>query len=103
MSGTANGVDVLGEQFANEYSINIKRFPAKWDDLGVDKCRVKYNRNGKPYNALAGHNRNLEMAEYSDVLISFWDGNSTGTKNMIDMAIKNNLIVYKFISRGEDL
>ena len=31
------------------------------------------------------------MAEYADALIVFWDGESTGTKNMIDLAESMNL------------
>jgi hypothetical protein len=38
------------------------------------------------------------MAEYADALIAFWDGESTGTANMIEEAEKRNLkvIVKKY-------
>ena len=37
------------------------------------------------------------MAEYADALIAVWDGESRGTKNMIDEATSRNLklFVYK--------
>ena len=31
------------------------------------------------------------MAEYADALIAFWDGESRGTKNMIELAKKKGL------------
>jgi hypothetical protein len=34
------------------------------------------------------------MAEYADALIAIWDGESRGTKNMIEEATKRNLSVY---------
>lgn len=68
VSGTAKGADKLGEQYARELGIPIKRFPADW------------NTHGKG----AGHIRNKEMANYGDQLIAFWDGDSKGTKQMIE-------------------
>jgi hypothetical protein len=70
VSGTAKGADLLGEQFATEFEIAVKRFPAEWNKYGKG----------------AGHKRNAQMAEYADALIAFWDGNSKGTKNMIELA-----------------
>lgn len=55
----------------------MKRFPAKW----------------KEYGKAAGFVRNSEMADYSDMLIAFWDGKSKGTKNMIDNAKKKKVKV----------
>jgi hypothetical protein len=67
VSGTATGADTLGEQYARELGIPIKRFPADW------------NTHGKK----AGHLRNIEMADYGDMLMAFWDGESKGTEQMI--------------------
>lgn len=33
------------------------------------------------------------MAQYANHLIAFWDGESKGTKNMIDEATKQGLLV----------
>ena len=62
---------------------------APWDGGWV----FKKDKNGKEYNVLAGHNRNKKMALFSDALIAFWDGKSTGTKNMIEEAKKLDLQV----------
>ena len=46
------------------FKLDVVSFPAKWNDLEVDKCVIKTNKYGK-YNALAGHNRNRNIAEYA--------------------------------------
>lgn len=92
VSGKAIGVDRLGERFARELSLNVDPFPADWKNIDVEPCVIGKNKYGE-YNKLAGHNRNEEMAKHSDCLIAFWDGNSTGTKDMIDRANKYNLII----------
>lgn len=75
VSGTARGADRLGERYARENNIYVKRYPANWD------------KHGKA----AGYIRNKEMAKYADRLIAFWDFKSKGTRHMIDLAEKENL------------
>lgn len=70
VSGTARGADRLGEQFAREHNIRIKQFPADWNNLGKS----------------AGYIRNEQMARYATACIVFWDGESKGTKHMINLA-----------------
>lgn len=80
VSGTANGVDQLGEQWADGWDIPIKRFPANWD---------KYGKR-------AGYIRNEEMAKYAEACVIFWDGESNGTRNMIELAAKYGLKLFVF-------
>jgi hypothetical protein len=68
VSGTARGVDRLGEIYAAKMNLPLTMFKPDWD---------KYNKS-------AGHIRNKQMAEYADGLIAIWDGISPGTKNMIE-------------------
>mgnify|MGYP004572211241 FL=1 len=55
--------------------------------------------------ALAGHNRNRQMAEYATsddafgVLILFWDGESKGSKNMKNQAIIFGMKIFEFFIR----
>ena len=77
VSGTARGADRLGEQYARERGYRIERYPADWD------------RDGNS----AGPIRNAKMADNAHALIAFWDGNSRGTKNMIDLARTKGLAV----------
>lgn len=76
VSGTARGIDKLGEQWAESKGIPVKRFPADW--------------NG-PHKKAAGFIRNEEMAAYAHGLIAIWDGKSNGTRDMIDRALNHKL------------
>jgi len=68
VSGMARGADSLAVEFATCHNIQLYQFPADW------------NTHGKA----AGYIRNREMAQFADVLVAFWDGQSRGTRNMID-------------------
>ena len=93
VSGTAKGVDKLGEQYANENNIPIKRFVPDWQGLGKK----------------AGHVRNRQMGSYTKehngMLVAFWDKQSRGTKGMIDYA-KNiglkSVVVYYNVEVSDD-
>lgn len=75
--GEARGADSLGKQYAKENSIPVMSFPADWD---------KYGKR-------AGYIRNEEMADNADALIAFWDGQSRGTRNMIEIAKRKGRLV----------
>lgn len=75
--GTARGADRLGEKYAKENGFHVAYFPADWE------------RHGKA----AGYIRNREMAQNADALVAFWDGESRGTKSMIDLAKEYDLAV----------
>jgi hypothetical protein len=77
VSGCARGVDTLGEEIASQHKVAIKRFPADWD---------KYAR-------AAGPIRNEQMAKYADALCAVLTKDSRGTRNMIERAKKQNLII----------
>ena len=83
VSGTARGVDKLGEQWANNNNIPIKQFPANWNEYGK----------------AAGYIRNREMAEYADAAVILWDNYSKGTENMITEMIKKKKPIY--LNHGE--
>lgn len=75
ISGTAGGVDSLGERYADEHNIQCERFPANW----------------KRFKNSAGYIRNCAMGDNADALIAIWDGRSNGTKHMINTAQKKGL------------
>ena len=77
VSGHASGADALGERFAEEHGLQCEIHPADWG---------KYGRSAGPI-------RNAEMAEVSDALIAFWDGQNPGTRSMIELARKKGLQV----------
>lgn len=76
ISGNAPGADTLGERYARERGLKIRRFPAHWDRLGRS----------------AGVARNRQMIDYirqeSPLAVFFWDGSSRGTLDSIRRAEK---------------
>lgn len=74
ISGVAIGADRLGELYAKQKGYTLHQFPAEWDVYGKS----------------AGYKRNVRMAEFSDAVIVFWNGNSKGTSHMINAAKSAN-------------
>lgn len=77
VSGTARGIDKLGERYAEDRGYMVRKFPANWEADGKK----------------AGIFRNIAMAEYAHALIAFWDGESRGTAHMIQVAKEKGLLV----------
>lgn len=73
VSGCARGVDTIGEIIAKERGIPVKKFPAKWDELGKK----------------AGVVRNTEMGDYADALVAISLNQSKGTRHMVNYMVNN--------------
>ena len=81
-------------------AIGPDTFGADWATLnGVDSLIFipDYVKHGKS----APFKRNTDIVENSDVIVAFWDGKSSGTKDSIDKARKRGLIV-KIYHVGDD-
>lgn len=73
ISGGANGIDTLAEQYADKMKISkLVLYP-------------NYNR----YKKGAPLKRNEQMVDICDSVLIVWDGVSSGTKHTIDYAKKN--------------
>lgn len=70
LSGGAEGVDKLGEEWAKDHGIPVRVYPARWSELGRK----------------AGPVRNAQMAKDADRLVAIWDCRSRGTRDMIKRA-----------------
>jgi hypothetical protein len=81
VSGTAKGVDTVGELFAFNADWPVKQFPANW------------TKNGKA----AGYIRNAKMADYADALLLIWDGVSKGSGHMKRLAEREGLTIYEIV------
>lgn len=68
VSGMARGADNLGYLFAIKHNVVKYQFPADWNQYGKR----------------AGMIRNKQMGDFADGLLAFWDGQSRGTKQMIE-------------------
>lgn len=86
VSGTARGIDNLGEQLADKLGLDIVKFPADWSQ-------------GK----IAGHIRNKDMAKYCDMAIVIHDGVSKGSINMIEQMKKLNKPCLVYIIRNGEI
>lgn len=73
--GARTGADKMVERYRKEYGFKYTRFPADWDG---------------PYRKGAGFRRNAQMADVGTHLVAFHDGESSGTKQMIDLAMDEN-------------
>ena len=80
ISGMANGADTLAIRYADEHKMTKVLFPANW----------------KSYPRIAGFLRNRDMLNIATHLIAFWDGKSSGTKDMIDIAQEKGIPVWIF-------
>lgn len=78
------GADGLGERYAEEKGLPVKLFIADW----------------KTFPNSAGPVRNWEMADYSNALIAFWDGQSKGTADIIRKAKEHGRRVRVFDYAG---
>lgn len=98
VSGGAQGADKIGVRWAKENNLSFQELVPDWNNVNVVPCKVKYNKFGKPYNALAGFNCNKIIVDSCDIVVAFWDGRSSGTKDSIDYAEKlgKETIVVKF-------
>lgn len=72
LSGNAPGADRLGEKYAKENSIEYKIIPSEWDKHGLKATMM----------------RNEVLLKAADFAIIFWDGESEGSKHMIDIALR---------------
>ena len=90
--GMAPGADSVGWAWAHVNDIKIIEMPADWNNVGRGFSRR--NKWGKPYNPLAGYERNARMAKVAQQLIALHDGESLGTKHMIEQANDHGLRVF---------
>jgi hypothetical protein len=86
VSGGAKGPDLMGERIAAEFGIPVRQFIPEWE------------RPDGSQNKGAGFIRNGNMAVYasdtpSGKLVAFWDGQSRGTQQMIEVAHNYHLEV----------
>lgn len=90
ISGDAEGVDKLAQEIAEDDHIDLVIIPANWALYGKS----------------AGYKRNQKMAWYAQLfkdseedklkggLVAVWDGSSSGTKHMIDIAREKDLPTF---------
>ena len=78
VSGTGRGVDRLGEEWARQQGVRVKKVPPE---------RQKYG-------ASAAAERNRELMRRADALIVVWDGHNRDTLKLINQARARGLKVH---------
>lgn len=87
VSGGAKGVDSCARDYAVKNNIKLTEF------------LPEYKRYGKNAPII----RNNKIIDYSDIIIVFWDGESKGTKYVINECKKRNKNIKINVSSAETL
>lgn len=83
VSGGANGVDSWAAIYAYTHKLKLTEF------------RPKYWKYGRA----APLKRNLQIIDYADEVIAFWDGKSKGTKSVIDQCRKQDKKISVYLKK----
>jgi len=83
VSGGAKGVDTCAREYANTHGIKLTEFLPQY----------------KLYGRGAPLKRNLQIIEYADTVLAFWDGESKGTAFVIENCKKLSKEVRVIIIR----
>lgn len=93
--GNASGADTLAASWASIRGIPLWPFDADWEGIDAPGAVIKKRKDGRLYNALAGHWRNIEMLDVAKpkLLLSFPGGR--GTAHCTKEAIKRGMdVIY---------
>ena len=84
VSGGAKGVDACARAYARANHLKLTEFLPEYQ---------KYGR-------AAPLHRNLQIIEYADAVLAFWDGKSKGTKYVIEQCKKKNKKVTVLLKKS---
>jgi hypothetical protein len=87
--GAARGADSIAHKWAERNSLTIDTYPV---------TREEWSTFGKS----AGHRRNRRMLLEGrpDIVLAFWDGSSPGTRDMIEMALQEQVDIRVHFTKG---
>lgn len=82
VSGGALGIDSCAREYALSHNLIYTEFLPLYEKYGKAAPIV----------------RNKEIVEYADMVIAFWNGESKGSQNVIDLCqkIQKKIIVYRY-------
>ena len=81
VSGGAKGVDTSAREYAISHGINLTEFLPEFKKDGRSAPIKRY----------------ISIIEYADLVLAFWDGNSRGTKFVIDNCKNRGIPVKVFV------
>ncbi len=85
VSGGARGIDSCARRYALENNIKLTEFLPEYD---------KYGRK-------APLCRNITIIEHADIVLAFWDGQSNGTRFVIDKCREKGVPVKIYIYKSD--
>lgn len=93
VSGGAEGADSLGNEWAKERGKSAVIFYPNWHPKGPGGQRMFFKG--------AGFKRNIQIVDFADNIIAFWDGVSKGTQNTLELCKKKEkpFHIVKFESK----
>ena len=83
VSGGARGIDSCAKKYALANGLPLKEFLPNYKEFGRRAPLL----------------RNLEIIEYADIVLAFWDGQSHGTKFVIDKCRAMEKPIKVFITK----
>ena len=83
VSGGAKGIDTCAREYALAKGLRLTEFLPEYKKYGT----------GAPLK------RNLQIIDYADLVLAFWDGQSRGTKYVIDNCKAQNKPVRVFLKK----
>lgn len=83
VSGGARGIDTCAKEYALANGLKLTEFLPEYE---------RYGRS-------APLKRNLQIVNYADMVIAFWDGKSRGTKYVMDQCRQQNKTLTVYLSK----
>ena len=82
ITGSASGVDAAVTRAARARGLAVQVIPASFEEVSDAKKAAT---------------RNQRLVDACDVLVAFWDGASTGTRDTLERAIDSGKEVHVFV------
>lgn len=84
VSGGAVGVDTVAKEYAISNNIKYTEFLPEYKKYGHNAPLV----------------RNISIIKHADLVLAFWDGQSHGTKYVIEKCKSMNIPLYLYMPKG---
>ncbi len=83
VSGGARGIDTCAREYAKQHGLTITEFLPDYE----------------AYGRVAPLKRNLQIIDYADLVLAFWDGHSRGTRYVIEHCRSQGKKIRIFLSK----
>ena len=88
VTGGASGVDAAAGEAARERALGLIKLPPRLEEASDPSASAR---------------RNQELVESADVLVAFWDGQSSGTRKTVERALESGREVHVYLPGTQGL